>query len=134
MVLVLFALSPADARPFYQSDLICLPQFEDYGFAVILHPSGSLHVTLQTAGPPIAGEPVQCQITCHNLAGDIPSGTTLLGPVDCGVTKSAGKVVFRAQGLGDVVGTFGPGALCRNPTVQVFNNTIDCTSGYPTPQ
>ena len=106
IVLPLLALSPASARPFYQSDLICLPEFADYGFAVILHPSGDLHVTLQTAGPPLANEPVQCQITCNNDLTQNPPGTVVLGPVPCGVTKSAGKVVFRAKG----------------------------TSGYPTPQ
>lgn len=119
MVLVLLALSPGYAGPFYQSDLVCLPQFEDRGVTVIKKPSGDLYVQV-TTDPPVPHEPFECQITC-----DPPVGT--LGPAPCGKSNASGILQHIVYGLGKV-------AECRNPSVQVFNFTVACESGYPTPQ
>jgi hypothetical protein len=129
---MLLALSPASANPYYYSELLCLEVFADSGYVTIQKPSGNLVGLLRTDGPKLeAGVKVTCTITCDNA----PPAPRLEVSTDigkCGETNQNGVVYINAPGLGD----FGPGKavpFCRAPIVHVFDRTIECVSGYPTP-
>jgi hypothetical protein len=118
MVLMLLALSPAYAEPFYQSNLECT--FNDSGLTVIKAQSGDFFVNLTTDPPVPGGLFFSCTITCG------PGSASTGAVFSCGPSRASGILKV-------IVPNPLPAGQCLNPSVQVTGNQVSCQSGYTSP-